>query len=155
MKRLVVAPHSRRVEHVLRAVGLDEESMALVFTHGPSVDSVGPKNTVLVDSSDVVRAVSVAVSYAKSFERVRVVASESSSPNPVVASTLAFVALSSIEPYSGFVLEPFTLYHTGKTKELSGRLRLWVRGSRDYEILKAFDPGLPRCCVGIRAIFYT
>jgi len=73
LKRLVIAPYSRRLGDVVKAVGVDEESLVLVFTHSTVVEPIENANTVAIECSDIAKAIATASAYAKSFERVRVV----------------------------------------------------------------------------------
>uniref|UniRef100_A0A7J2U5D7 Uncharacterized protein n=1 Tax=Ignisphaera aggregans TaxID=334771 RepID=A0A7J2U5D7_9CREN len=148
MKRLVIAPYSRRLGDVVKAVGVDEESLALVFTHGPLQEQFAElsNSVVAVESSDIAKAIAAASAYARDFERVRVVVSETLTPYTALASALTYIALSTLEPFSSFRLEPLAVYHMGRLIEFSGKPRLWLRGLRDLELVKALNIG----CLGVR-----
>jgi len=148
LKRLVIAPYSRRLGDVVKAVGVDGESLALVFTHGPTAELI--ENGVAIECSDIAKAVATASAYAKSFERVRVVLSEAQSPYTALATILTYVVLSTLEPLnlavegvklSGFELEPLAVYHMGRLREFCGKPRLWVKSLRDLRLLEALNAG--------------
>lgn len=147
MKKLIIVPWSRRFDDVVKAVGVDDESQVIVLCHGLcSRDLV--ENTVYLDSSSIPRAISTVLSYAKDFERIRVVISASPSPYPVAATVLAYIVLATVELFTDFKLESFSLYHNGKLREFSGKPRLYLKSLRDLEIIKSFSHG----CLDVREI---
>jgi len=150
LKRLVIAPYSRGLGDVVKAVGVDEESLVLVFTHSTVVEPIENANTVAIECSDIAKAIATASAYAKSFERVRVVLSEAQSPYTALATTLTYVVLSTLEPLNlavegvklgGFELEPLAVYHMGRLREFCGKPRLWVKSLRDLRLLEALNAG--------------
>lgn len=72
--------------------------------------------------------------------------SETLTSYTALASTLTYIALSTLEPFSGFRLEPLAVYHMGRLREFSGKPRLWLRGLRDLELVKVLNIG----CLGVR-----
>ena len=134
MKRLVIAPYSKRLEDAVKAVGIDSESLTIAFSY-ERYSSGGYSNMVVLDSLNLAMAISTAIGYAKSFDRVRVVVAESPSPYPIIATLLTFTALATLEPLYSFNLEPLYIYHAGKLREFSGKPRLWIKDLRDLAIL--------------------
>lgn len=143
MKRLVIAPCSRSIERVLRAVGLDDETMVVLFSYRAC--NPGVHRSVVVDSTDISRSVSMAIKYSREFDRVRVVVSDFESPYQAISTLLTFVALSSLEPLHSFKLEDLAVYHLGRVREFSGRLRLGIKSLRDLEILGALSEECMDC----------
>uniref|UniRef100_A0A7C4BCX0 ArsR family transcriptional regulator n=1 Tax=Ignisphaera aggregans TaxID=334771 RepID=A0A7C4BCX0_9CREN len=64
---------------------------------------------------------------------------EALTPYAALASTLTYIVLSTLEPFSSFGLEPLAVYHMGRLREFSGKPRLWLRGLRDLEVVKALS----------------
>jgi hypothetical protein len=146
MKKLVIVSSSRRVEDAVKAVGVDEESLAILLTHGNRDYAITTNiNTLFLETSDVVRAVSVVVSYAQGFERVRVVVSDPLDPYTATSALLSFIALATLEPFNSFYLEPLALYSGGRLREFSGKPRLCIRSSKDLRILSALSFGCMTC----------
>ncbi|MCC6016441.1 MAG: winged helix-turn-helix domain-containing protein [Desulfurococcaceae archaeon] len=145
MRKLVIIPYTRRFREAIESIGVDEESLAIVFLYGRSsgVDTGIDidVDTVFVESSDIVKAVSTAISYATNFEKVRVVVAETLDPYTATATVFSFIALATLEPFNKFSLEPLALYYRGRLREFYGKPRLWIRSLRDLDIVKALRFG--------------